>query len=335
MMVRSSKNVEVKDILGELLGGVDPDSVAGALLFVAPYIDWATLVVGIPSGIPFIGCTTLANYSGRWTSNGRDETAILVLFDGETKMKAGFLADIGELERTYIAFSSADNQLDSLLAKYRCMGGVAADDWEFGATAVFSNGLAMESGTVAIDVSELDISGDLVSGWTTVAGCKPGVVEEVSGKTVKRISGVSAVEYYKRVVPTPELFGACPLRLLDTGVNRAALGYDLSKGEITFSGEIGVGEQVVVMSALRSEVYDSSLSISGRNADKLRASDLAIAFSCAARHQILADLAHKEHEFLKMYASRVVLVSLYAEFYPVGDRTIMENQHIVLGMFKE
>lgn len=332
-VVRSSINVEPSDIVSDLICGLQGVDVAGSMLFLAPDLDYEEVCKGLGGLIPFVGCTSLGNMSKKRGSNHRDETALLVVFVGKPLMDLGPLDKIGIVGRKYMAFSSNDDNLGSLMEKYACLGGLAADDWTFDETAVFYNGKVLKSGTVGIDVTDLDTQTDLVSGWEPIPTCKIGVVTKAVGKVVYTIDDIAAVEYYNLSVPSPSLFGAHPALIASRGVMRASLGYDLEEGSVTFSDDIKVGESIVVTSATRNHIYESTRELIALNEQKIKQKDFILAFSCGARNKILADLAHKEFEFLREVNPNTVLVWLYGEFHPIKGKTSLENQHIVIGMF--
>lgn len=337
--ITQSINVEPQDIFNDLCEGVDFSANSAAILFIAPDIDYNEVNHLFAGKIPYIGCTTVANFSIKQSkTNGRDETASLVLFpkcgDGKNPI-IGTLKDISIEGAKYIAFSVADDDLDAQLQGISVVGGLAADDWEFDSCKIFLNGKVLDSGTVALDISCYSTDTSSISGWTPIADSWPGIVTKAEGREVFEIAGISAFDFYQGALLHRDLFGACPLKLSSTGVLRAALTVNEEVGSITFSGEISEGETVTIMSATRAEVINSTQQLIIENKKDIISSDFVFAFSCAARNRILADLSHKEFDYLKEFKSEVILVSLYGEFTPFENDSLLENQHLVLCMLSK
>lgn len=331
--VRHSINVDPNLILSDITNDIDVSLVSFAGVFIAPHIDTLAVVRGLGGQFPFIGCTSLANYSKKTiASNFRYETVTVIYLMGVGDVRIGHLKDIKQPGCKYAAFSTRDPDLSNLLKSVECFGGIAADDWEFENASVFANGEVYTSGTVAADLSSVGFDFFNASGWSPDVNAPIATISEVLGSKVFRLGDKTAVEFYSDAVHSSTLFPVYPLRVLGRDVLRAPLASNEADGSVTFSGDLYLGENVVLTYATRNQVLNSFKALLYENTDKVKRSPFVFAVSCAARNQILADLSHKEYEMLRELNPSSVLIYLYGEFLPMDGSTKLENQNIVLGM---
>lgn len=333
--VRQSINVDPNAIVKDLIENISLPEVSFAVIFIAPQIDAEAVCAKLKGLFNFIGCTTLANYSRKFSASSyREETATVVYTMDAESAEIGFLKDIAEIKRKYVAFSVNDGCIEEILNKVECIGGIAADDWSFDSARVFLNGDVFDKGTVAADITDYLAAAKQTCGWSPIHDAEIGVITESDGCVVKRINEQTAVDFYLNSVPNASLFGAYPVQVIDRNVFRAPLLVDESEMTISFSGPVIEGEKVIITQATRNQVARASECLLSDVREDIANSSFVIAFSCAARNQLLADLAHKEYDLLRGINSNSLLVYLYGEFIPGNGTTKLENQHIVIGIAK-
>jgi hypothetical protein len=333
-IVKRSVNVDYQCIVADLLETVDVSLVSGALLFVAPDIDYRSICASLKNIVPFIGCTTQFNMSAKkkLARKYRDETATMVFFFEHALQRIGHLDDIGEPGQRYFSFSLNDERICDLLGRFECFGGVAWHEQSGENGAVFLNGNVLASGTVALAMDYINAKTLTTCGWLPVNAAWRGRITDATGCVVHKISGVSAVDFYLSDVGDAGLFCMHPLLLENSREFRCVTGVDVEAGAISFSLPIAIGESVVITEATRMQVMNASQALVVQNVNEVRAAKLALAVSCFARNELLADLAHKEYDFLRDGINEVVLVSLSGEFVPDNGRTVYQNQHYVVGL---
>jgi hypothetical protein len=329
--IKHSTNVDAEDIIRDITEGVDLSRVSVAGVFIAPFLDAEAIVHGLKGLFKFIGCTTLANYSKRTVSNNfRDETvSIIYLFDLPV-VTVGHLKDIRKPGGRYAAFSLNDDT-DDLIDSIEVFGGIAYhNDKDEG--AVFLNGEVLKSGTVAVELSNVVINFSYACGWEPLPDTQVVTVTDADGLLVKAIDNQAATDFYLKTIHSCELFGFYPVKVVERGVIRTSVYANKDDGCIKFSAPIHVNEQIQVTFASRSDVLAAVGDLVKSKKSQIKKASFVFAVSCSARNHLLADIAHKEFEFIRELNPQALLVYLHGEFKPVQGKTVLENQHFILGI---
>lgn len=312
----------IQDMLNQLSG----EQYSAALVYIYGELDTEVVMSGLSLPKPYIGCTFLECHANQSNS---DISCAIVLIPEKYEPKVGMINTFEHGSDRLIAYSTNDSELPVYCNHYEFTGGLAADNWSFDKTKVFINGKSLASGTVAMSLmSTQETSGRC--GWQPL-GSTPSKVTLAKGHEVLEIDGVPAISYYLNYISSPESFGAYPLLLVRDKTFRAALGFNIELGSITFSAPIEEGTEILITSSRRNLILEATSAAIDEN-KSIASADINIMVSCAARNLMLGDLTTSEFQSLSSRNPNSLVVYLYGEFMPGSKgQTNLQNQHSVIN----
>lgn len=203
------------------------------------------------------------------------------------------------------------------------LGGASGDDRQFKEGYVFMNGAAYQDSIVILGISgAIEFAISSRSGWKPVG--EANIVEQVSGKKIQRIGGVTALEFVEKQLGysvrevDPRLF---PLAIYDSHQNffiREFIAWDHDSGEITLAAKIKEGDLVRITHGTFSDVIGAVDQVLNDIQNASFEPVGAFVISCAARKWILSHQINEERERLFKLLKRKIPVVGYASFGEIG-----------------
>ena len=187
-------------------------------------------------------------------------------------------------------------------AEVPLIGGLAGDDAAFKQTSVFTNGSVTHEGAVAcvFDSSRVALDGLATSGWVGLGAAK--TVTAAEGNVVLTLDGEPALDTYKKYLgirdeDLPGIGVEYPLQVLrpdGSHVLRAVVGVDAQRRALIFAGTVPHGAQVRFSSSPGFETVDFARREFEALPSLAKPPELAIFFSCMARHLALGPMVEDE-----------------------------------------
>lgn len=327
MKAISTESVNTSHIVNELYAKANINDYAACIVFIHAELDIQEILQSLNIQIPYIGSSVLSVYCD---DNETEETVSILLIPKRYNPTIGLLKDVADNSRCVFALSDKDKDLTALASQYAFFGGTASDVWTFDKTTLILNGQLMSNTSVAV-AFDAQYSTLHSTAWQIIPGTES-LVTEATGACVKRIGDMTALDYYKTIIPSIEAFGAYPIYLHDYAVYRAALNVDLNESSITFSSDIPQGTAISATTTRRNALIQSTNRLITESKNMMyHGADLTIMVSCAARNLMLSDVPHFEHKALLETTRKAITVYLYSEFVPQGNgTTLLQNQHAVI-----
>ena len=333
---------EVLEQCREKLGDLQPQA---GLLFTGIDHNFQLILNKITEVYPdieLIGCTTDGELSS--VHGFADDSIVLTLFHSEElHFKAGAADRVSEDPLTYIkkgvetAQSSLDQDpvlcittpssltiradsviegLQQALGKtFPIFGGSAGDQVRATGTYQFyKNKVLTDAAPFLLIAGPLLFSFGVESGWMPIG--EKGKVTRAEKNVVYKISGQSAVDYYKYYLGEDIKFGAAetlvesndfPMAIFeDDGRSfylRAPF-FQLSDqeiGSVTFFGNVPEGATVQITHAIRDKIIEAAkMSVnSAKNDYPGSKPSIALCFTCSTRKQVLGTRVEEEYQSLK------------------------------------
>ena len=314
---------EALDACAETLGGKTPQA---GLLFAGITHDHQALLDGIEArhpGLPLIGCTT----HGELSSDGfaEDSVALMLLHSERVQFRVGVgenaLAEPREAARQALAMacdglevpprlcitlpegldldaSIVLNTLSSHLGPdVPVCGGMAADQLRFEKTFQFCNG-AVHSGAIPVLLfaGPLHVSTGVAGGWEPVG--KELRATRVDGLVVREIDGQPPRDVWMRYLGSEDLLGTRGILAVYPGTAQDVPSEEYylvtpsrfeEDGSLVTLNPVTEGAKVRFTDPGRDQVLSAAGSSTALAVDAYpgEVPDLALVFSCAARHHVL------------------------------------------------
>jgi len=337
--IRRSFALDAAAVLSDLLEGIQPETVTGAVLFLAPDLDCLTVTTAINPLFPYIGCTVHSTYSHEHNNKKHNQTASMLLFIGDQKQQAGLIETFAPGTRLF-AFSLNDDNIEQYIQRYPMLGGVASENYASDQPAIWTNHQYLTSGTVAMCLPPHPVSLQVGKGWSVVDK-QSYKVTRASGNKLFELNGQPVRSVYEQYIEVEQLIPSYPLMVESTGQTVAAIRYQHTPdGEcLVMSRPIAVDENVRFSAASRTEIlhetHDSALRSYVENERYPRSFGLCI--SCTSRAWLLSDMEHMEFNYIQKFSgeqgSDNILVYLNGEFEPTPTGTRYHNHSAVLAAF--
>ena len=200
-------------------------------------------------------------------------------------------------------------------------GGAAGDDLILKDTFVFSKENFSNHGVIilALDRDKIDIVGARAFGWTGIG--KERIVTKADKNIVYEIDGKRAIDFYKKYLnitsdDMPQVGIEYPLEVMMRNgqvVYRAVLDINEENGSLVFAGHVEEKSKVRLSSAKGKEIikYVGQSIKDALAKEKSFKPEIALAFPCCSRKQVLGDLVIEEIEAVYGVA-KVPIIGFFA-----------------------
>ncbi len=342
----------IRDVLSQCRASLKDTTPQAGLIFMAIDYDHELILKEINQEYPdieLIGCTTDGEVSS--SQEFMEDSIVLMLFSSDDiEIKAGVGRDVSKdssaaareaveeaksksKKKAKLCIATPESLtascvsilegLNSALGSgITVVGGSAGDQWRFQKSYQFyKTEVLNDSLPILLFSGNIVFSVGISSGWRPVG--KRSVVTKVSGNVVYEIDNNPALEFYRyyfggKMMPS----GEYPLAVFEEDTERfylrAPLGYDETKGSVTFAGDIPLNATVQITEADRDSILkgvEESVEMAIRTYRGKRY-DAAVVFSCAARRALLGTRAAEEYKFLKKNIPEDVPI---CGFYTYGE----------------
>jgi hypothetical protein len=360
--IAHSTDIDSADAVAELvdgmraqIGGLTPRV---ALLFAGIDHDLPLVLRAIQDAMPtveLVGCTTdgeLSSLSGFQ----EDSLVLLVLAGDDVRAVAGLAREvtpdperrIGAAVREATARLGAppafcvtvpvsmrasgsvivDSFRAALGPSAPVFGGTAGDQWRFKGSHQFYGTEVLDDAVPFLVFAEgFPFSFGVETGWCPMG--REGRVTEADGNVLKSVDGERATDFYGHYIGKSDVDGSVefPLAVYEEGMDRfylrASPHADVSKGWMTFFGDVPVGARVRVTTASREEVIEATRTALQKALDGLGGRPaVAMCFSCAGRKQLLGSRTSEESRVLRETLGDIPAIGFYGygEIAPLEAR---------------
>lgn len=334
-----SFGLDSKEVLNDLLHGINIQNVTGAIVFLAPDIDCRAVTSALDDLFPYIGCTFHSIYSHDYNSKKQNQTAVALFFLGDNKQHVGLINTFTPGARVF-AFSKNDDHSEQHLLNYRMLGGVASENYATDHAAIWMNHQYLTSGTVAMDLPPHPVTVSVGKGWTAVDN-EMHKVTRASGNRLFELNGLPARSVYEQYIASEQLIPTYPLLVESTGETIAAMRYETSpSGEhLVMSRPIPSGENVQICTASRSDILQKSHEAAMHSLidNEQYPRSFGLCISCTSRAWLLADMEAMEFNYIYKCSgdrgANNIVVYLNGEFEPTPTGTKHHNHSLVIAGF--
>lgn len=225
------------------------------------------------------------------------------------------------------------------------IGGLAGDDGNFEETSVFSNTGVTTNGTIvmALDLDRFNVWGTTSSGWQGVGAEM--VVTSSEGNIIRAINGRPPVDIVKEylnignedLIPVAVSFPLHVRRADGTEVLRTALSADFLTGALTYAGSVPEGSRVRFSSSFGPETIDNTVRDLEAYHRAHPHADLAVIFSCFARHRATGDkVSHEILAVKNLWKSPSIGFFTYGEIGESSSgRCDVHNETLSIALIEE
>jgi phosphoserine phosphatase RsbU/P len=226
-------------------------------------------------------------------------------------------------------------------------GGAAGTlDFERSPLQFFGTAVVQDAVPLLLFYGDIALEFDVGNSWQPLG--MRAKVTEASGKSIKRIGDMKALDFYRYYVgPHGHPVAEFPLAVYEDGATqfyiRTATGYDEKTGSISFPGPIPQGATVQLTEATRKQIFEHTQASINRVSNKLSQAwqpSAAIVFSCVTRKGILGTRTPEELQILKRFLpDRIPIFGFYSfgEFSPLekNQRSRLHSSSIVTLLLGE
>ncbi len=205
------------------------------------------------------------------------------------------------------------------------IGGMTGDDRKFTRSRIFHNGQEIEDGVAILLASDcMPFIANAASGFIPTGA--PGIVDEMNGKVIQRISGQASLEFVKEQIGKP--LAEADLGILGfatyTDASRARFflrsffHFDMSTGDITTFGSIPKGSIVRVSSANREQLLQAVSNCVQAIVRTGFTPAAAIIISCVGRKWILDNCGREEVQAIQNAIGKNIPLVGFPSFGEIG-----------------
>jgi hypothetical protein len=338
-VIRRSFALKPEVVVKDLLEGINPETVVGAILFLAPDLDCHAVTSAFDRLFPYAGCTFHSAYSHKYSSKMQNQTAVILLFMGDNKLKSG-LVETFTPGAAVFAFSLNDDNTEQHIQKYRMLGGVASENYATDHAAIWTNYQYLTSGTVAMSLPPNPLTIEVGKGWVSVDS-EIYKVTRANGYRLFELNGIPVRNIYEKYIAVEGLIPSYPLMIGSTGQTIAAIRYEQAPdGEcLIMSRPVPENEQVQFCTASRTAILHESHEAALRSfiASEQYPREFGLAISCTSRAWFLSDMEHMEFNYIQKFSGDSgtdnIVVYLNGEFEPTPTGTKHHNHSLVIAAF--
>ncbi len=361
----------IDEVVAQARAELDGAAATCGLLFVANELDLARIVKrlrGAFRGVPIIGCTSAGEASSKL--GFQDDSILLMLLASDDLVAATaigrapskdpkqaaadayaqILAQLDDQEpRLCFMFSDAVHSdpdfvlrelFDLCGSAVPIVGGAAGSYPPDGKThLIYENEILSDAVVLLALGGDFDIAIATETSWQPIG--KPGQITASKGRTVYRINGMPALDFYRSMLgPDAQIFLGAPLAIIEKqgGISvRSPMLVDEETRSMEISGGIPEGSTIQLAFATYDDVQSGADAVAQRTLDQFPdGRDPALLFfcSCGARKMFLALDVRSECDQLQSKVGPDIPVAGFYGFGEIGGSTTdapsrFHNQAIV------
>lgn len=334
--LRYSLDIEPASIIEALQAGIDPERVAGALLFMAPDIDAQKVCSHFDELFTFAGCTVSNSFCSQPASasdnlshhaDETSQTALIIYFYDYETLSSGFLSSFPKSTTKLFCFTTDEAATRASLSHLKMIGGVASTSIDGSPAMVWSNHIISHDGAVAMSIPDVSFSIETAHGWTAINNSAMQITK-VNDTQLYELDGRPAIEVYKDILQENRLLTMFPLHSDEKNIFVSILSVNEDAGYLQLSQPLTEGDCVKISISSRAEILDaaSNLGSTGYAANTDFPPEFVFFLSCSSREWLLCEESSAEFAKVRPFFTNEKMAMIYLddEFAP----TIRGTQHL-------